>query len=321
MTIVVTGAAGFLGAHLVRDLAAADHHVIGVDLTASDDPVWAYLEPSRHRVRYTQADISVRGSLSDAVDEPVDAVVHAAAITSTPEVEASQPQRVVDVNVLGTREALRFARAAGIRRFVYLSSSGVYGENSPTEPVLESRRLQLHSLYAMTKFIGERLVAVESREAGYSAASARPAALYGPMERPTGTRTVMSPIYTLVRAAAAKRSIRISQPQVVRDWTYAVDVARGLRLLVESPVLPYDCYNLSCGKATSLAEVADTLAGIAPGFSWSPAEAGQADIEGARISGRGPLDISRLGELGFAPQYTLGDGLSETLAWVEQAGA
>ncbi|HET8678504.1 MAG TPA: NAD(P)-dependent oxidoreductase, partial [bacterium] len=308
MTIVVTGAAGFLGVHLVKELAAADHRVIGVDVTAPDDLVWAYLEPSRHRVRYARADVSVRGSLSDAVDEPVEALVHAAAVTSTPELEASQPQRIVDVNVLGTLEALRFVGAAGIRRFVYLSSSGVYGESSPAEPVLESRRLQLLSLYAMTKFIGERLVAVESREAGYSAASARPAALYGPMERPTGVRTVMSPIYTLIHAAVAKRSVGISRPEVRRDWTYAVDVARGLRLLVEAPGLSYDCYNLSCGKAISLAEIADTLAGIAPGFSWHPAEAGQADIEGARISGRGPLDISRLGEVGFTPQYALSDG-------------
>ena len=107
----------------------------------------------------------------------------------------------------------------------------------------------------------------------------------------------------------------------MRDWTYAVDVARGLRLLVESPVLPYDCYNLSCGKATSLVEIADALAGIVPGFSWSAAEAGQAEIEGARISGRGPLDISRLRELGFAPQYTLRDGLNETLTWLEHTGA
>ncbi|MGQ0550490.1 MAG: NAD-dependent epimerase/dehydratase family protein [Armatimonadota bacterium] len=315
----MTGAAGFLGVHLVKELAAADHQVIGVDLTAPGDLVWAYLGPLRHRVRYAQADISVRGSLTDAVRESADAVIHAAAVTSTPEVEAFQPQRVVDVNVLGTFEALRFARAAGARRFLYLSSSGVYGETSPAEPVLESQRLQLHSLYAMTKFTGERLVTLESREAGRSAATARPAALYGPMERPTESRTVMSPIYALVRAAAARRRVRISRPEVVRDWTYAADVARGLRLLVEAPVLPYDCYNLSCGKGTSLAEVADTLVGIAPGFSWQAAEAGHAELEGARISGRGPLDISRLRELGFVPHYSMRDGLSETLRWVAES--
>ncbi len=321
MTILVTGAAGFLGVHLVKELAASNHQVIGVDLTMPDDLIWKYLGPLRDRVRYARADVGVKGSLSDAVDDPVEAVVHAAAITSPPEIDASHAQCIVDVNVMGTREALRFARTLEIRRFVYLSSSGVYGESSPTEPVVESGGLQLHSLYAMTKFIAERLVAVESREAGFSAACARPAALYGPMERPTGSRTVMSPMYALVRAAAAKRSVGISRPEVMRDWTYAVDVARGLRLRVEAPVLPYDCYNLSSGTVASLAEVADTLAGIAPGFSWSPADAGQADIEGARISGRGPLDISRLGELGFAPQYALKDGLRETLAWVEQTGA
>jgi len=160
--ILVTGATGFVGLHLVRGLAEAGHTIIGVDRRGPSAAAVQYLEPLAPRVRLAQADITVPGSVADAADGALDALVHAAVVTSTPEVDAARPDHVVAANVLGTVETLRAAAACGVGRFVYVSSSGVYGETDPRVPISETHPLQLRTLYTMTKFASERLVAAEA---------------------------------------------------------------------------------------------------------------------------------------------------------------
>jgi UDP-glucose 4-epimerase len=272
--------------------------------------------PGGH-LRFVLADVSARGALTAAVPGPVDAVVHAAAVTPTPEFEARDPQRVVAANLLGTLEVLRYARQAGARRFVYVSSSGVYGETDPASPLRESHPVQRTTLYAMTKYAGEQVVAANAGK-GLEAASVRIAAPYGPMERPTGSRTVMSVIHALVRTAVAGETVRLAGADVARDWTHAADIAQAIRLLLEAPALAHPCYNVSSGVAIPLRCAADALARIAPPFSWQPAPPGEASIDGARASRRGPLDIARIRAVGFAPRYGLDDGLKETITSIRR---
>src|SRR5256886_10876389 len=134
MIVVLTGATGFVGAHVARELARAGHEIAGVDLNPPDRYVTAYLGQPGEHVRFVRADVSARGALTDAVPGSVDAIVHAAVVTSTPELEARDPQRVVAVNLLGTLQVLRYGRQAGGRPFVYAGSSGGYGEAHPALP-------------------------------------------------------------------------------------------------------------------------------------------------------------------------------------------
>jgi len=317
MRVLITGATGFIGAHLAKEFGGAGHTVVAVDLNPPSQALALYLGEVARDVRFVRADLGVSGSL-EAIEDSADAIVHAAVVTSTPEVEAREPQRVVAVNLLATLEALRYARRAGTRRFVYLSSSGVYGETDPDVPVAEAAPVQLTSLYTLTKYASEQVVASANGRDQVTSASVRIAAAYGPMERPTGARTTMSVIHALVRAALAARAIRLSGADRARDWTHAADIARAIRLLVEAPSLQHPNYNLSSGVIAPLALVADALARLAPGFSWQRAAEGRPDVDGTLAQRRGPLDIGRIRAVGFAPRFTLEEGLGDTLTWVRR---
>ena len=317
MRVVITGAAGFIGAHLVKEFAGAGHSVVGIDLSPPSRGQVLFLGEVARSVRFVQADLGVSETL-EAIEAPADAIVHAAVVTSTPEVEQREPQHVVSVNLLGTLEALRYASRAGAGRFVYVSSSGVYGETDPGVALAESAPVQLTSLYTLTKYASEQVVASANGRQNLTSVSVRIAAPYGPMERPTGARTIMSVIHALVRAAIAGTPVRLSGADRMRDWTHATDIARAIRLLAEAPSLQYACYNLSSGVVAPLALVADTLTRLAPGFSWQPIATGRSDVDGTLTQRRGPLDIQRIRALGFTPRYTLEEGLRDTVTWVRR---
>lgn len=321
MNVLVTGATGFIGMHVVKELAEAGRSVIAVDLNPARPEAEVFLGAAAGRVRFLRADLAVPDALSAAVPDSLDGVVHAAVMTSTPDVEARDPERVVAVNLVATVEMLQHARRARARRFLYVSSSGVYGETDPLVPVPEAHPVRLGNLYTMTKYASERVVASADGRHGLSATSIRIAAPYGPTERPTGSRMVMSPIHALVNAAIEGRAVTLGHPERTRDWTYAGDIARAIRLLLDARALRHACYNVSSSAPATLAAVADSLHTIVPAFFWRPASDGSPDIDGAAAQRRGPLDTGRIRALGFEPRYGLEQGLGDTVAWVRRMRA
>ncbi len=325
-TVLVTGATGFIGLHLVKEFAEAGRRVVAVDVDPPDGRARCFLGATARSVRFIRLDLAAPDQLEAATGETPDAIVHAAAVTSTRDVEDREPERVIAVNLLGTAHMLNWAARTRTRRFVYISSSGVYGETDPAAGLSAAAPVRLGSLYTMTKYASEQLVAA-ANSASLGAATLRIGAPYGPTERPTGARTVMSVIYALVNAAAAGRVVRLRGADRTRDWTYAGDIARAARLLIDAPQLAHRCYNVSSGAPAPLSAVADTLGRIAPGFSWRPADPGatpvgvvdgMVDVDGNAVQRRGPLDITRIRALGFVPRYALDDGLRETVMWVRR---
>jgi len=324
MTTLVTGAAGFVGLNIVRRLAAYGVPVLALARRAPDAAMLQFLQPVAAHVRFAEGDVRDRDGMCALVQrEGVERIIHGAAITSA-EAERDDPSGFIDVNLGGTINLLEAARQSGVARVVLISSSAVYGAPTDrTRLIREEDRLQIGGIYAICKQAGEELCRRYGELYGLSAVAGRLGTAYGPMERPTGSRSSMSQVYTLLHAALAQRSLRIYGADRLRDVCYIDDVAEAFCRLALAPRLEHTLYNVSAGTAHSLRDIAQVIATLVPEMRWLPATTiEEADLVVRPPSERGPMSLSRLQhELGFTPRYSLQAGLEHYLEWLASLSA
>ena len=317
--ILITGATGFIGANFVYQFAQHGHHVIAYDVNLPIPILTEYWSPHADNITFEQ------GSVTDAVrlDEvgarhKPDRIVHSAAITAVdPVTEAQMGARMVEVNVMGTLRALELGRALNVKRLVYISSSGVYGFDDPnTIPETAPLPRERLELYGITKRASEELCLRYAELLHMDIAIGRLNGPYGPMERDTGVRPLMSPIYQIAQAALTHDTVRVRTPQGAFDWTHVLDLAEPVRLLTMAPQLSYQIYNLSSGVRRPLSDVFDEFSALLPPGTFQFIEdGGEVDLE-LHLSNRGALDISRLNrDVGYKPAYDLQQGLAASLPW------
>jgi nucleoside-diphosphate-sugar epimerase len=323
--VLVTGANGFVGINVVRRLAQNGADVVALARRAPDRETHAFLGPCTDRVRWIQGDIRDPEPLKAAAGEyGVDHVLHSAAITPTRAMERQAPRRILDVNLGGTLNALEVARSAGARRFVLVSSSGLYGAPpAPLQPLTEAVPPVTGSLYTICKAASEALCRRYQDLHGLSAVAARLGTTYGPMERASQSREHLSQIYILAHRALAGEVAAVYGAERLRDFCYADDMAEAIAGLVLAADLAYDLYNVATEQTLSLRDVLDTLARLCPAFRWAEvARPDEADVALLPENQRVPLDMSRLrDELGFTPAYDLEAGLRRYLDWLRAGGA
>lgn len=318
-TILVTGAAGFVGLNIVRRLAAAGATVVALARRAPDADMVRFLAPVSHLVRFAEGDVRDRAGLAALVArEGVRRIIHGAAVTSA-DAERDDPAGFVDANLGGTLNVLEAARNVGADRVVLISSSAVYG--APTDrarSIGEDDPLQIGGIYSICKQAGEHLCRRYHELYGLSAVAGRLGTAYGPMERPTGSRSTMSQVYTLLHAALEGRRLRIYGVDRLRDVCYIDDVADAFCRLTLEDQLQHTIYNVSAGTAHSLRDIAGAIAQLAPAMAWSPAETSEeADLVVRPASERGAMNLGRLrADTGFVPHFTLQDGLAHYLTWL-----
>jgi nucleoside-diphosphate-sugar epimerase len=319
--VLVTGGAGFVGVHLLRGLAAAGWDVVATARRAPDALTSAFLAPVADRVAWLQGDVNDATWLTAQVAEQrLDAVVHAAAVTPTAEVERDATRLVIDTNLTATVTVLDAVRAHGVPRLLVASSTGVYAGAgdalaSRHAPRREDEVLEPRNLYAVCKLASERLLDAYSEIHGLRAASLRIGSVYGPMERATRSRSGLSLVAGLVAAAAHGRHLRVSHPEVGRDLIHAHDAAAAVIALLDAPSWRWTLYNLASPVAHPLREVLDLLAADS-GLTWEASAVEDADLALTPDRHRDAVDLSRLAaDAGFAPRVPLAEGLAHTLAW------
>jgi UDP-glucose 4-epimerase len=314
--VAVTGGAGFVGLNLVTMLADAGHRVVALHHSPLDDVARHVAKMYEGKVDFVRCDVRDADTLAAALAaHDVRDVVHAAALTS--------PQRdstlaMLDVNLRATQVLLDLASNRGLRRLVFVSSAGVFRSAESTTPLTEDDPVTMDHPYAILKVAAERLVDFARREAQFDATAVRLGFVYGPYERPTGSRTAMSTVYQAVALARQGEPIVATAPDVGRDWIHAADVARGIALLLdhEGPIGPL--YHLGTGRNSTVRETLDTIAELVPGTTvgWTD-DVRLANVVVDEKNRRAALGFDRAqADVGFAPGFTLRDGLHNYLEFL-----
>ena len=319
MSVLVTGGTGFVGIHVVAQLAELGEAVVALSAEGElDDASLDFLGPGRERVACVRGDVLDLDAVQAVMERHgVERVIHGAAVTAIGDLEPEAARQAAVVNVGGTATVLEAGRLAGIKRFVHLSSASVYGATDPEAPLEEDAALEPRGVYGITKRAGEDVVRRYSEMFGMEGVILRLSAPYGPMERPNPLRTVMSPVFHWCRAALNGEEVELAD-DLVRDLTYVSDTARCVVLAFLQSDLKHQVYNASCGENLRFSDILAALARVRPGFRFRLKEGG-ALSPFFRDSLRGPLSMKRAREdLGFAPQYDIESGLSRYLEWLER---
>ncbi len=293
-TIIVTGAAGFLGSHTVEALLRQGHAVRGLDLPQAR---WQdYLGTVLGHPALT----SDRRDLLDVpADDPVfagaDAVIHCAGLADHAP-SMTDPELYMRVNVLGTVRILEAARAHAIGRVVNLSSAAVYGIASA--PTAESHPINPLNPYALTKWMGEEACEAWSRLYGVSTVSFRVFNCYGPRAQTGGILVAL-----MGRRRAGLPLMLTGTGDQQRDFVFATDAAEALALGALTPGAA-GAYNLGSGRPETIRRVAELMGGP---IEYGPARTNELPIILA--------DISRARrDLGWEPTTGLEDGIARLLA-------
>lgn len=316
---LVTGAAGFIGSHLVQTLLAAGQSVRGLDNFATGHR--SNLENVREQVGedawarfdFIEGDIRDRADCAAAV-AGIDHVLHQAALGSVPR-SIADPLSSHDTNATGFANIIDAARLAGVGSFVYASSSSVYGDE-PNLPKVEGRIGRVLSPYALTKLHNELVAEVYRRNYGFGSVGLRYFNVFGPRQDPNGAYAAVIPRWTAAMIAGEPVLIN-GDGETSRDFCYVANaVQANLRAALFAPAGEAHLLNVAVGDRTTLSELFALLRDALrrDGVVYDrPAEHGDFRVGDVRHS---LADIGAAAELvGYAPTHRIAEGLDEALPW------
>jgi UDP-glucuronate 4-epimerase len=319
MSVLVTGAAGFIGYHVAMALLARGETVVGID------DLNAYYEVGLKRARLARLETSkdfrfVAGDIADTAAlgaaagaaGTVDRIVHLAAQAGV-RYSLEAPRAYIRANVVAHLEVLELARSLpGLKHLVYASSSSVYGASTTLPFALDDRCDAPQSLYAATKRADELMSHTYSHLYGIPATGLRFFTVYGPWGRPD-----MSPML-FARAILEGRPIRLfNGGEMARDFTYIDDVTAGVLAALDRPpvgVPPHRLFNLGNHRAEPLrryVEVLEAACGRKAEIELAPMQPGDVLATYADIA-----DSER--ELGFVPRTPIDIGIPRFVAWFRE---
>ncbi|MCS6951428.1 MAG: GDP-mannose 4,6-dehydratase [Bryobacterales bacterium] len=310
---LITGAAGFIGSHLVDRLLAEGWRVTGVDnFDPSYDPAIKRANVAAHRTnpcfRMVEADVRDLSVLRRDLPDRFDVIVHLAAKAG---VRRSVEDAVgyQDVNVRGTQNLLELARERGVAQFVFASSSSVYGLN-PNVPWREDDPvLRPISPYASTKVSGELMGHVYSHLYGIRFIALRFFTVYGPRQRPDLA------IHKFARLLLEGKPLPVfGDGNTCRDYTYIADIIEGVRAAMDYAATPYEVINLGHHRPIALREMIHALervSGLKAAIERHSLPPGDVPRTFADISKAEAL-------LNFRPVTSFEDGLRRFWDWLCQ---
>lgn len=311
--ILVTGADGFIGSHLVEALLAAGHDVRAFVYYNSFSS-WGWLDslPAdvARRLDVFSGDIRDPNGVLEAM-QGCDVVFHLAALISIP-FSYHSPDSYVDTNIKGTLNVLQAARKTGVERVLVTSTSEVYGTAQYT-PIDEKHPFQGQSPYSATKIGADRLAESFHRSFGTPVVIVRPFNTYGPRQ---SARAVIPTIIT--QLLLGETTLKLGSLQPTRDFNYVGDTVAGFIALAEADDAVGREINIATGQEHTIGDVAHYLiAQLNPGATILTDDQRQRPeaSEVFRLLGDSTLLRSLTP---WRPAYTLESGLQASIAWFRQ---
>jgi UDP-glucuronate 4-epimerase len=313
--VLVTGAAGFIGSHLVEALVGQGDEVIGID---NFDPFY----PREMKERNLAGAGPLRGFTFHELDlldtaalqshlVPDTVIIHLAAKAGV-RPSLADPVGYARANVVGTASVAEAARRAGVSRILFGSSSSVYGDSTPVPFREDAVATEPLSPYAATKRAGELLLRSVAPIYGFRVASLRFFTVYGPRQRPDLA------IHAFTSKMVTGETVTLfGDGTQARDYTYCDDIVAGvlaaLRWSADAPVGVED-FNLGGNRSVTTGAMVDEISralGITPTIKWAPMQPG--DVQ------RTVADLTKSGAvLGYAPRTPFPEGIRRFVAWFRE---
>ena len=312
MKILVTGGKGFIGSKIV-EMLSVDHNVTVVDnndtydimtqAQLSDLYQWRMRNWNLKNVQVIDGDVLDRLICLKAFSHNPDIVIHLATYPRAKIVD-NDPILGIPKVINTTTNLLWHAEKWNIRKFVYVSSSMVYGDF--VDGMKEDGKTKPKNIYGEAKLTGERLVKLFSKRDGLNYNIIRPSGVYGPGDMPD---RVVSKFFD---KAMNNEAITLHNGENKVDFTYRRDAARGIIMAALSPVSNVS-FNITAGNATSLKTLAEKI------ITMTGSESEIEDTGNHTLYPmRGTLDISRAKDLlGYQPEFTLDEGLASYYDWLK----
>lgn len=309
---LVTGAAGFVGSHLVEELIRREYDVrCFVRYTSTNTHGYLDQIPATQR-----GDLEIiAGNLRDGeairqAVQGVDVIYHLAALVGIP-YSYLHPLEVVETNVMGTMNILMAARDHAVSRVIHTSTSEIYG-SAQYVPIDEAHPLQGQSPYSASKIGAEKLVESFHASFGLPTTVLRPFNIYGPRQ---STRAV---IPTIITQALTNSEIRLGNLDVTRDFTYVLDTVNGFIMAAESEAAIGKVINLGSNFEVSIEQIAETiirLVGRNVTLVQEEKRIRPAKSEVQRLWAENRLAYETFG---WRPRVSFDEGLQQTIAWVAE---
>jgi len=310
--VLVTGAEGFIGSHVVEQVVAAGAHV----------RAFVWYDPNGRRgwleelddavldaVEVWPGDIRDRGDVDDAV-AGCDTVLHLAALISIPHSYRS-PEAFVATNVVGTLNVLEGCRRHGVARLVQTSTSEVYG-TPDTVPITEAHELRAQSPYSATKIAADKLCESYANSFDLPVTVLRPFNTFGPRQ---SARAVIPTI--LGQLLSGRRRLELGSVIPRRDFTFVADTAAAFALAASTDLDPGTVIQLGTGTAVSVADLVDMTAAIL-GLAVEVVKDDcrvRPDRSEVQVLLSDPSRAAAL--IGWRPTVGLEEGLRRTISWLE----
>lgn len=309
--VLVTGAGGFIGSHLVDELLSNGADVTAfVHYNARND--WGMLEGRYNdktpHLKVIAGDVTDSLFVKKAISEK-EYVFHLAALIGIPYSYVA-PESYINTNVKGTLNVMQACLDAGVERVVHTSTSEVYGTAQYT-PIDENHPLQGQSPYSASKIGGDKIAESFYCSFGLPVTTIRPFNTFGPRQ---STRAV---IPTIITQALISDTVKLGSLSPLRDLTYVADTVQGFIKFAESKKTVGKTINTGSGRGVTIGELADLIIQQVNPKARICCE--QERIRPEKSEVMQLLCDNRLAQnlTGWEPKYTLKEGLSLTIEWIK----